>query len=256
MRHIKLTLAYDGTDYHGWQVQARDRGPTVQGMLEEAWHRLTGERVRVTGAGRTDAGVHALGQVAHLATNSRIPADRVPHALNSVLPPDIVVGEAVEVDAGFHARFGATGKTYTYRIWNHPFPDPFTRRYAWHIPYPLDLTAMQQAAGALVGTHDFRALCATGSPVRNYVRTVFACAVAQQEQLLSITISGNGFLYNMVRIIVGTLVEVGRGKLNEGALAAAIRSGRREDAGPTAPPHGLFLVRVDYSNQPGNHPPS
>lgn len=246
MRHLKLIVAYDGTNYHGWQVQRESDGPTVQGTLEAALYRLTGERVRVTAASRTDAGVHAWGQVVNFATESRIPVERFPLAMNSVLPADVVVRRAEEVGEDFHARFQARRKIYRYVIYNSRVPSPFWRRYAWFIPVHLDQELMREGAGRLVGRHDYRSFCASGSPVRTFVRTVDMLNVERRDNLIYITIAADGFLYNMVRIIAGTLVEVGQGKRSPASLAGTLAARRRETAGETAPPQGLCLLRVDY----------
>lgn len=246
MRNIKLTLAYDGANYHGWQLQAPEHGPTIQGVLEDKLQLLTKQPVRVQGAGRTDAGVHALGQVASFATESRIPAERFPLALNSVLPPEIVALEAGDVSAEFNARFSAVRKTYRYHIYHAQQPSPFWYRYAWHVPNKLDLAAMEEGARLLTGTRDFRSFCASGSPVKNFVRTVDACRVEREGNIIQISITADGFLYNMVRIIVGTLVEMGKGKRDPGEMPGIIDSRTRVAAGTTAPPQGLFLVSVEY----------
>ncbi|MGI9953041.1 tRNA pseudouridine(38-40) synthase TruA [Moorellaceae bacterium AZ2] len=246
MRYLKITLAYDGTDYAGWQVQPREHGPTVQQRVEEALTRLTGERIRVVAAGRTDAGVHARGQVISLATNSRIPVERWPWALNSVLPSDIVALEAVEVGPDFHARYSAKSKTYRYTIDNGVFPDVFRRRYAWHVRRHLDLDSMDKAAACLKGRHDFRAFAATGRPVKNFEREIKDIRWTRQGPFLYLDITADGFLYHMVRIIVGTLVEIGLGKRDPGEMKSILVGRRREQAGPTAPPQGLCLERVEY----------
>ncbi|MHB1419565.1 MAG: tRNA pseudouridine(38-40) synthase TruA [Bacillota bacterium] len=246
MRNIKLTIEYDGTNYNGWQYQPQSHVRTVQGLMEESLALITHESTRLIVAGRTDAGVHALGQIANFCTGSRIPLERIPYAANCILPDDIVVVSSEEVDPGFHAQHSARGKTYTYLIWNLATPSAFYSRYSWHMQQSLNVKCMQEAALHLQGQHDFRSFCASGSSVKNYVRELTACTVIADGNLLRITVEANGFLYNMVRIIVGTLVDVGRGKLQPADLAEIIASHQRETAGSTAPPQGLFLVRVHY----------
>ncbi len=244
MRHVRLVVQYDGTDYAGFQVQP-DR-PTVQGTLEEALGKLLNETVRVAGAGRTDAGVHAEGQVVSFTTDSVIPLERIVPALNALLPPPVVALCAEEAPPGFHPRFGARRKEYRYRILNRELPSPFEGRFAWHIPEPLDVAAMQAAASELVGEHDFAAFCAAGGAARTSVREVLELSVERRGELIEITVLGNGFLYMMVRIIVGTLVEVGRGRMSPARVREILASRDRTRAGPTAPPRGLALIRVEY----------
>jgi len=246
VRYLKITLAYEGTAYAGWQVQPGTHGPTVQGKVEEALASLTGERIRVSAAGRTDAGVHARGQVISFATRSRIPVERWPWALNSVLPEDIVAIEAAEVGPDFHARFSAKSKTYRYTIDNGLFPDVFQRKFAWHIRYPLDLKAMEKAALYLVGKHDFRSFAAAGRPVKNFEREIKNVSWSKEGPFIHFDITADGFLYNMVRIIVGTLVEVGLGRRRPEDMEIILAGRSRSLAGPTAPPHGLCLMKVDY----------
>lgn len=244
MRYLKLTVAYDGTAYHGWAVQPQVHGPTIQGTMQERFKLLTGETLKLVAASRTDAGVHARGQVVAFATQSRIPLERWPQAANGVLPPDIAVLSAEETQPGFDPRRDATGKTYTYTIYNNPLPDVFQRRFSYHVRPPLAADRMDEAARYLVGTHDFRAFAATGGAAKTSVRTVYDCRVRRDGPWIKVEITANGFLYHMVRIIVGTLVEVGLGKLTPEEVARILRSGRRELAGPTAPAHGLCLERV------------
>lgn len=244
-RNILLTLEYDGTDWHGWQVQKN--APTIQGALEKALAKITGESIRVTGASRTDAGVHAKGQACNFYTASRIPLDRIPHALNANLPKSIVVRAAAEVDLDFHARYRAIGKRYIYEICNRRIPSALRRHFSYHVPQKLDLTAMQQAAALLQGEHDFKAFQAVGSSVQSTVRHLWQLKIEQQEpSRILICAEGNGFLYNMVRIIVGTLLEVGLGKRLPAEMTAILASRNRDLAGPTVPPHGLCLEEVFY----------
>lgn len=248
MRNIKMTVAYDGTNYHGFQVQNRTGLFTVQGELEKALFYLTGERINVYGSGRTDAGVHAWGQAVNFFTDTRIPAERLPLALNSVLPRDIVVRDAKDTDSGFHARFSAKRKTYRYTIYNDRHMNPFWRYYAYHYPAKLDFTEMEKGAALFVGTHDFRAFCAKGTAVKDFTRTVFTCRVEKGDCLISLIVEGDGFLYNMVRIIMGTLLEIGQGKRAPDSISSLLVSGERKEAGVTLPPHGLCLLSVCYDS--------
>ena len=253
-RTLKLTVAYDGTDFHGFQAQAGSRLRTVQETLESAWERLTGERVRMTGAGRTDAGVHALGQVVGFVTASvSIPEARVPYAMNSVLPDDVRVTACERAPQGFHARFDAIAKTYAYRIDNQPFPSPLLRRYAHFVAVPLDLAAMQAGACHLVGRHDFAAFAGAGGPPRRTVRHVMRCTVTGEPGgLVVVEVEADGFLYHMVRSIVGTLLVVGRGERPPQWVRDVLESRDRSQAGPTAPAKGLVLVSVRYDGgRPG-----
>jgi len=247
MRNLKLIVEYDGTNYHGFQSQARVGLPTIQDELERVLVRWTGEEVKVIGASRTDAGVHARGQVVNFHTGWPIPVEKIPLALNSGgLPPDIVIRQAEEVALDFHAQFQARNKTYRYTIYNSRIPSAFWHRYSWYVPVQLDCQAMAEAARYLLGTHDFAAFRAAGATSRTTVRTIYQMAVEQEGPLLTITINGNGFLYNMVRIIAGTLVEVGKGKLAPEAMMKIIQSRDRSQAGQTAPPQGLCLLEVNY----------
>jgi tRNA pseudouridine38-40 synthase len=244
MRNLKLTLAYDGTRLVGWQRQAE--GDSVQGLLEDALARFEGAPVTVHGAGRTDAGVHALGQVANVQLSCAHDVETLVRALNAQLPEDIRVLSVEEVSPEFHARFTARSKTYRYQIRHGRIADPFERAYVWHMPERLRVDAMLAAAGVLVGTHDFAAFRSIGSPARDSVRTVTQSTLTDADGRMTYEISGNGFLRHMVRAIVGTLVEIGRGFREPESMALLLRGSARGDAGPTAPPQGLFLVRVDY----------
>lgn len=244
MRRIHLIVEYDGTDYAGWQRQ--NNAMTVQEWLEKAIRKLTGETVCVHGASRTDAGVHALGQSAHFDTESRIPADKFSFALNTILPPDIRVSRSEEVDGEFHSRFSGKGKRYRYLFYAAPHAGALNRRTHAHIIYPLDVEIMRAEAADLVGTHDFGAFAASGSVVKDTVRTIYRADIQQNGSEIALIVEGNGFLYNMVRIIAGTLIGVGSGKIESGAFRRAIESGSRLDLGITAPAHGLTLMEVFY----------
>lgn len=244
MRHVRLVVQYDGAAYAGFQVQPAC--PTVQLVLEQALTRLLGETVRVRGASRTDAGVHACGQVITFTTENVIPLNRIVPALNALLPSDIAVTVADEVSLEFDPRRHARRKRYLYRILNRDLPSPFIGRYAWHLQGPLDVAAMQQAAVWLVGKHDFAAFCAAGGSASHTVREIFGLDVRQCREIIEISVSGNAFLYMMVRIIVGTLVEVGKGKLQPEQVGAILGGRDRGLAGATAPPCGLTLMTVEY----------
>ncbi|HEX4144460.1 MAG TPA: tRNA pseudouridine(38-40) synthase TruA [Pirellulales bacterium] len=247
MRTIKLTLAYDGTAFAGWQSQSDRR--TLQETLEETLRQIIGERLRVAASGRTDAGVHALGQVVSFDTESALSADVLQRALNAELPRDMAVVEVVDAPPGFHARRDARSKRYRYVIRDGRRPNVFERNYAWHVPQRLDERRLAQAACAMTGTHDFSSFETQGSPRASSVRTVHALEVIRDgvdPDRLLIEIEANGFLYNMVRSIVGTLVEVGRGVRDENWPGEVLAAADRRAAGRTAPPQGLFLLWVKY----------
>ncbi len=252
MPTFKLTLAYDGTGLVGWQRQAS--GVSVQGLLEEALAELDGRPVTVTGAGRTDAGVHALGQVAAATIERSIDGRSLARALNGRLPPAVRVVDASPAPATFNPRFEARAKTYRYRIWNADVASPFERAYSWHIAAPvLDVDAMAAAARAVVGRHDFAALQSTGTDTTTTEREIFSCRVTGSAKdargdrpLVVCDVSGDGFLRHMVRALAGTLVEIGRGKRPVEWMGEVLASAARAEAGPTAPAEGLFLVQVDY----------
>ena len=245
MRRIQLTVEYDGTNYAGWQRQSN--ALAVQQVIEEALARLTGERIVLHGASRTDAGVHALGQCAHFDTNSRIPGEKFSYAVNTMLPPDIRIRRSQDVPDGFHARFSARGKRYRYLFYDAPHAGALNRLTHAHSIYPLDDARMGREALALLGTHDFAAFAASGSAVRDTVRTLWRADITRNGNDVMLIVEGNGFLYNMVRIIAGTLRDIGSGKLESGALARAIDTGNRLDLGVTAPAHGLTLMDVFYT---------
>jgi len=245
-RNVKLVLAYDGSDFAGWQRQVNAR--TVQAVLEEAITRVTGERVTVIGAGRTDAGVHACGQVANFHTTSQLSADDLQRALNALLPASVAVLQAEEVPAEFHARFGAVGKHYRYTLHLGPVRPVFDRERMLHVRAHLNLTAMRRAARALLGEHDFAAFTTHADEAKSTVRRIEDIRIRRNRSRVLVDITGSGFLYGMVRAIVGTLLEVGRGKLPPAALADILASCDRRRAGPTAPAHGLCLVSVRYAD--------
>ena len=244
MKRIKLTVAYDGTDYCGWQVQKN--GVTVEEVLNRALSRLTGEKITVIGASRTDAGVHARGNVAVFDTDTRIPAERIAYAVNALLPEDVVVVRSEEVPAGWHPRKCVSVKTYEYRILNREFPDPVRRRDTYFVSFPLDLDRMRQAAGYLKGTHDFKSFCSAQTSVEDTVRTIYSLDVEKAGDLFTVRVRGNGFLYNMVRIIAGTLAGVGRGYFEPEEVERMLEEKDRTKAGVTAPPQGLTLVGIEY----------
>ncbi len=244
MRRILLSVEYDGTAYAGWQRQSN--GLAVQQVLEEALFSACGSAIAVTGSSRTDAGVHALAQKVHFDTDSSIPPEKYPFVLNTFLPPDIRVQSAMEVPADFHARFLSCGKTYTYRIRNTRHGSALYRNLCWHVPVPLDESAMRRSLPDLLGTHDFAAFQAAGGTAKTTVRTLDRADLSHADGNLTLTVSGNAFLYNMVRIIAGTLAEIGLHRLGSDAFARALVSGNRLDLGMTAPPHGLELTEVRY----------
>lgn len=254
MRTLKLTIAYDGTRYAGWQAQRRQhtadsrQKPTIQGTLEETLGRILQEQVRVIGSGRTDAGVHARAQVAHLRTRSAITSERLHRAVNGLLPPDITVSRVEDAPETFHAQRQAVSKRYRYTLVTAPAVLPFERPYVHHVRSPLRAARMRRAAQRLRGSHDFLAFCAAGSSAKTTRRRLSDVQVRQQPGRLVIELEGNGFLYKMVRGIVGTLMEIGRGRLPEEAMTRIMRTKDRRLVGPTAPARGLMLLRVKYSH--------
>lgn len=241
---IKLIIEYDGINYCGWQRQKKDN--SVQQTIEEALHTLTGKKTVLHSAGRTDAGVHALGQVAHFDTRANIPPDKYSFALNALLPPDVRIRKSVKVSDSFHARFDAKKKRYRYVIFNSPHASAVLRNGSMHVPVPLDIKKMREAAAHLVGEHDFSAFTSARLPMKNKVRRVYGIKIAKRGDLITIDVVGNGFLYNMVRIIAGTLIYVGQGKLAAEDIPAILQSRDRRRAGITAKPQGLFLAEVRY----------
>jgi tRNA pseudouridine38-40 synthase len=243
-RRLRLLVEYDGTDFHGWQRQPAER--TVQGVLEDAIREMTGETVFVRGAGRTDAGVHADGQVASLDLEASIPTHGILRGLNSILPPDLALLDVAEAAPDFDARFSARGKVYRYTVWTHLVRSPRRARDAWHVRHPVDVAAIRAAAGALVGDHDFRAFRAADCDRRTTRRIVRRLDVDRQGALLTLEVEATAFLKNMVRILVGTLVDVGRGRIGPEAIPHMLETGDRAAGGMTAPAHGLTLLRVIY----------
>jgi len=244
MRNIKLVIEYDGTNYHGWQSQ---RNPlTIQGILEQAISKVTQEPITLYGSGRTDAGVHAQGQVANFHTQTNIPAANLVHAINSHLPPDIAIKTATDVTDSFHARYSAKSKVYRYTVLNDDTASPMERLYSWHIRQHLDLQAIRQAASHLIGTHDFAAFQTKADRSKDSTRTVYCLRVRRKGHKIYLDIEASGFLYNMVRAIVGTLVLVGKGFAKPATVRRTLKSRKRSEAGPTAPPQGLCLQRVKY----------
>ena len=244
MRNIKLTIEYDGKDFNGWQKQPNKLN--IQGTIEQAIKSITGEDVELNASGRTDAGVHALGQVANFKTNSQIPIDKMAIAINSQVKNSIRIKKAEEVDENFHSRLSCKRKTYRYVINNSPEGTAIYRYLETHIPQKLDVQKMQEAIKYFVGEHDFKAFKASGTSSKNSVRTIYDAKVEQKDDRIFIELTGNGFLYNMVRIIAGTLVDVGLGKIEPERIKEIIELGKREFAGKTLPPNGLYLLKVVY----------
>lgn len=244
MRNLRLKLQYDGRNYHGWQRQ--DNAVSVQGTLEKAIERLFSEHCTVYGCSRTDAGVHANEYFCNFRTEKNIPCDAVVRALNSYLPYDIAVLDCCEAAEDFHARFDCTSKEYIYKIWNSPVKNPFMSRSMYHYRYKLDEKLLDAAAKAYIGTYDYKAFCASGSSVADTVRTVMKASVSRCGDAVIFTVEANGFLYNMVRIMAGTLININEGKIDSNSLRTIILSGDRTLAGVTAPPEGLYLNRVHY----------
>lgn len=239
-----MTVCYDGKDFAGWQVQPRQR--TVQGCIQDGLARLMGNPVTIHGSGRTDSGVHALGQVFHFQGNARIPAERMVAAVNTCLPKDIAVCEASLAEPGFHARFDVKEKTYRYRILNTPVRCPLKHHYTWHVPEPVDLQAIRTVLPELTGTLDFAGFAASGSPRSSTVRTLSQAKAWKEDAEIILEFTANGFLYHMVRNLAGTLVEIGTGRRQPNSIAEVLTTGNRSLAGITAPPQGLYLVSVKY----------
>ncbi|MEA4973551.1 tRNA pseudouridine synthase A [bioreactor metagenome] len=245
-RRVLLTISYDGTNYCGWQKQLAGAVPTVQEALDKACSRLFKADIQSIGASRTDAGVHALGQRAVIDVDTTIPTDRIPMALNGFLPEDIVVTAAQDVSDDFNPRFNAVKKTYEYKIYNSHIRNPMYRNCSEYVREYLDVKEMDSAARAFIGEHDFKGFCSTGSSSKTTVRTIYSISVEQKNDFIVIRVTGSGFLYNMVRIIAGTLIYVGNGKIKSYEMKGIISSCDRRKAGKTAGPSGLTLVKIMY----------
>ncbi len=246
MRNIKLIIEYDGTNYSGWQVQPN--APTIQGSIQNAIYKITGEELELNGSGRTDAGVHARGQVANFMTNSKIPSERFAFAINAMLQKDIVVKSSEEADMDFHARYSAKGKKYSYTIVNSRHPSAIMRDFAYNVCYceKLDIEKLKSASQYFIGTHDFAGFMSAGSNVKDTIRTIYNIETVAEGDIIKIFYTGNGFLYNMVRIITGTLLYAAIGRIAVQDIPDIIKSKNRTLAGITAPPHGLYLEKVYY----------
>ena len=244
MKRIKIVVAYDGTNYCGWQIQPND--VTVEKVLNDKLSKLLGEEIKIIGASRTDSGVHALGNVAVFDTDSTIPGDRFSYALNTLLPEDIRIQESSEVAQDFHPRYCDTKKTYEYKILNRQFPIPSKRFDTYFFTYSLDISKMEEAAKYLVGEHDFKSFCSARTQTETTVRTIYSVNITRSDDMVSIKVAGNGFLYNMVRIIAGTLIQAGTGHYEPIKVKEMLDSNDRTLAGPTAPPEGLTLVQIEY----------
>ncbi len=244
MRRIKIIVAYDGTKYHGWQIQPT--GITIEGVLNKALTELLKEPIVVIGASRTDSGVHSLGNVAVFDTETKIPAEKISYALNQRLPEDIVVQDSCEVAPDFHPRRCQSRKTYEYRILNRTFPMPRHRYDTYFFYRKIDVDLMRQAAQYFIGEHDFKSFCSIHTQTETTVRTIYELTVAKEEDIITIRISGSGFLYNMVRIVAGTLIQVGIGERQPEEVADILAACDRSAAGPTAPAHGLTMIGIQF----------
>ncbi len=246
MRNIKLVIEYDGTHYSGWQKQPHRHVKTIQGTIEKVLQTILGKKIKLIGAGRTDAGVHAKAQVAHFQAETTIAADNLRSALNSLLPEDIVIREVRDVPDSFHARYSAKSKIYRYSIINRLYPAALLRKYYLHVDMPLDIDAMRSGACYMTGKHDFSCFCASGSSRKKPVITIRDIQFKTRKDIIFIDIEAESFLYKMVRNIVGTLLEVGRGRIAPGYIRDILSRKNRKFAGPTAPAHGLCLIKVKY----------
>ncbi len=246
MQNVKLIIEYDGTEYSGWQIQENSK--TIQGEIQEALYKITGEKINTIGAGRTDAGVHAKGQTANFITASEIKGEQFSWALNSVLKEDIVIRDSIEVPIDFHSCYDAKSKIYSYTLYMNTFPPAIMRNYMYHIKRytALNVSNMEKAANYFVGTHDFKGFMASGSNVKNTVRTIYNIKLQEDEDRIKITYHGNGFLYKMIRIITGTIIYSGIGKIDADSIPEILATGKRELAGSTAPARGLCLEKVIY----------
>lgn len=244
MKNIKLTIEYEGTNYSGWQKQKNAK--TVQNEIEKAIKKTIGEKIDLIGSSRTDKKVHALGQVANFKTNTKMPGERYKYALKEHLPEDITIRNSEEVDLNFHARFDATKKIYKYIVYNGKLPRALYKRFSYHCPYYLDIEAMKLASVYFIGTHDFESFKTKESVPFTTIKTIYNIDISKKEDIIVFTIEGKSFLHNMIRIIVGTLLFVGRGKISKEEIPKIIGAKTREKAGPTAPAQGLYLKKVFY----------
>ena len=250
MRRIRIVVAYDGTNYCGWQIQPN--GITIEEILNRQISKLTGEDIRIIGASRTDSGVHALGNVAVFDTSARMPGEKISYALNQRLPEDIRIQMSKEVEPDFHPRYRNSRKTYEYRILNKKFPVPTKRLYSHFTYLPLDVEKMRKAGEYLLGEHDFKSFCGAGAQVKTTTRTIYSCEVEKDgNDIITIRVTGNGFLYNMVRIIAGTLIRVGGGEMLPDEMPQILGRKDRTAAGPTAPAHGLTMMGIEYEDAEG-----
>lgn len=245
MRNIRLLIQYEGTRYQGWQRQESSEN-TIQGRLEKLLSQMCSEKVELQGSGRTDAGVHAMGQVANFHTNSALSTEEMLQYINTYLPQDIAVVQVTEAAERFHSRLNAAGKCYQYRVWNSSVPNVFLRRYALEYPQTLDIEAMRQAASGFLGEHDFKSFTSTKKGKKSTVRRIDSIDIVQEGNLITFTFRGNGFLYHMVRILMGTLLEVGEGRRTAASIPELIAAKSREEAGPLVPSKGLMLKEVYY----------
>ena len=244
MKRILLTIEYDGTNYCGWQKQPDQK--TIQGEIEESIYKSIGERVELFGSGRTDAGVYALSQTAHFDLNVQVPISKLAYIINNALPDDIVIKKAEEVDSDFHARFSLKKKIYLYKIYNNPEKNAFLSKTSAWVREELDISKMKEGAALLVGEHDFKGLCSSKTCTLNFIRTIYEINIFRQEDFVYVEVVGNGFLYNMVRIIVGTLVDFALDKISLKDIKIAVEEGERSKAGHTMPPNGLYLKETIY----------
>lgn len=250
VRNIKLIISYDGSRYHGWQTQKNKE--TVQDTIEKAAASVFKQKIELVGSGRTDSGVHAIGQVANFLSDTSIPQEKIKIALNANLPDDIRIIDSKDVAMEFNARFDAHDKTYMYQIFNDNVYSPFYSNYSMFVPVQLDVEKMNSSIKLLVGTHDFKGFMAAGSEVKTTIRTIYEAKVIKEEKVIKVLLTGNGFLYNMVRIIAGTLIDIGKGKKTEDAFFEALKYKDRAYLGQTAQPQGLFLLKVNYEKHLDN----
>ena len=244
MKNVKLTIEYDGSNYHGWQYQSNVS--SIQEEIEKALRKVTGEYIDIFGSGRTDAGVHATGQVANFYTTCQLPSERFKYALNMRLPRDIIIVDSEEVELDFHSRFSAKRKEYKYIIYNNEMPSAINRNYSYHIINKLNIDEMKMASEYLIGTHDFASFMTKGTIVKDTIRTIYSIDIIKNDKFIEVIIEGSSFLRSMIRIIVGTLVLIGNGKLKKEALSNIILGKKRCLSGPTAPAQGLYLQKVYY----------